>query len=135
VRLLEEASLIVHVGDFTSATVLAELRAFAPVAAVHGNMDDLELKAALPERLVVQAGGTRIGLVHDGGRAQGRSERLAAAFPDCGIVAYGHSHWPEIAREGRTWLVNPGSPTERRRAPAHTMAVLRDGHPELVRLD
>jgi putative phosphoesterase len=135
VRLLKQASLIVHVGDFTSATVLEELRGLGPVEAVHGNMDDTELKAALPERLVVDTGALRIGLVHDGGPAHGRSERLAGAFPECAIVAYGHSHWPEIGRVGDTWIVNPGSPTERRRAPGHTMAVVREGRPELVRLD
>jgi putative phosphoesterase len=135
VQLLERASLILHVGDFTSAETLAELRTFGQVEAVHGNMDDPALKAGLPERLVVEAGDARIGLVHDGGPAPGRPERLAAAFPACAIVVYGHSHWPELTRIGRTWIVNPGSATERRRAPAHTMAVVRRGRPELVRLD
>ena len=122
-------------GDFTSAAVLQDLQALAPVEAVHGNMDEPALKADLPAQRVVKAGGLRIGLVHDVGPAAGRSARLVAAFPGCDLIAYGHSHLPEVVREDRTWIVNPGSPTERRRAPGHTMAVLRSGRPELVRLD
>jgi putative phosphoesterase len=122
------------VGDFTAAGVLADLRALGPVQAVHGNMDDPALRAELPARCVVEAEGITIGLVHDGGPAAGRTVRLANAFSGCSVVAYGHSHMPEVAREGHTWIVNPGSPTERRRAPWHSMAVIRRGRPELVRL-
>ena len=67
---------------------------------------------------MVEVEGVRIGLVHDAGRREGRHERLAAAFPGCDAVAYGHSHIPELARHGEVWILNPGSPTERRRAPA-----------------
>jgi uncharacterized protein len=132
---LERADLILHVGDFTAASVLDELRAVAPVEAVHGNMDEPALRKLLPERLVVDAEGVRFGLVHDGGSAAGRHERLAALFPGCHVVAYGHSHVPEVTRAGETWIVNPGSPTERRRAPFHSLAVVADGEPQLVRLD
>ena len=134
-RLLEQAALIVHVGDFTARSVLEELRELAPVAAVYGNVDEPALRAELPERLVVEAEGVRIGLVHDAGPGTGRHERLRAWFPGCDVVAYGHSHLPELARSGGTWLVNPGSPTERRRAPGHTMAVVTQRAPELVDLD
>jgi putative phosphoesterase len=135
VELLRLASVIVHTGDLTAATVLDELAALAPVEAVHGNMDALELRGLLPERRVVEAEGLRVGLVHDAGPSAGRHERLAGWFPDCDLLAYGHTHLPEVARRGEAWIVNPGSPTERRRAPGHTMAVVRDGEPELVRLD
>jgi uncharacterized protein len=134
-ELLRQASLILHVGDFTAAAVLADLRALGPVQAVYGNMDDPALRAELPARRVVEAEGITIGLVHDGGPAAGRNARLATAFPGCSVVAYGHSHMPEVAQEGHTWIVNPGSPTERRRAPCHTMAVIHRGRPGLVRLD
>jgi predicted phosphodiesterase len=73
--------------------------------------------------------------VHDAGPAAGRSERLRVAFPGCDLVVYGHSHLPEISRSAGTWIVNPGSPTERRRAPSHTMAVVRGGVPDLVPLE
>jgi putative phosphoesterase len=97
-------------------------------------MDDRELKATLPERAVIEAEGHRIGLVHDGGPAAGRYERLRERFPGCDIVVYGHSHLPETVRAADIWVVNPGSPTERRRARAHTMAVLEAGVPHLVEL-
>jgi uncharacterized protein len=135
VRVLEQASLALHVGDVTSAAVLEALRAVVRVEAVRGNMDEAELKAALPERAVVEAEGLRIGLVHDPGPAQGRHERLVDWFPGCDVVAYGHTHLPEVTRHGDVWIVNPGSPTERRRAPGHSLAVLVDGEPRLVALD
>jgi uncharacterized protein len=87
----------------------------------------------LPERRVVQWGGLRIGVVHDPGPRSGRHERLLAWFPERHVVAYGHSHVPEVTRVGSVWIVNPGSPTERR-APGHTIAVLRGGEPVLVEL-
>lgn len=109
--------------------------AIAPVTAVHGNMDDAALRERLPARAVVEGEGRRIGVVHDAGPMTGRYERLAGWFPDCDLIVYGHSHLPEVARHGPTWIVNPGSPTERRRAPGHTLAVIRHGTPELVNLD
>lgn len=137
-RLLRDAAVVVHTGDVTSAAVLAELARLAGVEEVHavlGNMDGHGLRGVLPHRRVVEAEGLRIGLVHDGGPRGGRHERLVGWFPRCDLVAYGHTHEPELARHGGLWVVNPGSPTERRRAPGHTMAVVRDGVPELVPLD
>ncbi len=133
-RVLEAADSILHVGDFTAASVLDELHRFAPVAAVHGNMDEPELRASLPDRSVAEAAGFRIGLVHDPGPPTGRAERLRAWFPGCRLIVYGHTHWPELAEDEHGWILNPGSPTERRRAPGHTMAVGRDGVPSLVQL-
>ena len=114
--------------------MLADLERFGPVTAVQGNMDDGELRAALPVRTTAEVEGLRIGLVHDGGPAAGRHERLREIFPDCDLVAYGHSHMPEVSQASGAWIVNPGSPTERRRAPEHTMMVIRDGEPVLVRV-
>jgi uncharacterized protein len=132
VRLLERADLILHTGDVTAASVLAELESFAPVAAVHGNMDERELQTSLPGRRVVAAEGLRIGLVHDARGAAGRHERLLEAFPGCDVIAYGHTHIPEMEKAGESWILNPGSPTERRRAREHTMIVLDGGEPTLV---
>jgi len=98
-------------------------------------MDEAALRAELPARLVVEAEGLRVGLVHDAGPAQGRHGRLLDAFPNCEVVAYGHTHLPEVTRAAASWIVNPGSPTERRRASAHTMVVIEAGEPELVSLD
>lgn len=138
VRRLETADLILHAGDFVAASVLDELRRLAPVEAVAGNMDAAELMDVLPERRVVEAGDVRIGMIHVPGPAMGRGQRLAAAFPGCDAVVYGHTHVPEVARVGPVWILNPGSPTERRSAPAHSMLMLdidgRELRPELVTL-
>ena len=95
-------------------------------------MDDDGLRSALPVRTTAELEGLRIGLVHDGGAVVGRHERLRELFAGCDVVAYGHSHMPEVSRVEGVWILNPGSPTERRRAPGHTMIVIRDGEPELV---
>ena len=121
---LREADLILHAGDFVAVSVLDELRALAPVEAVHGNVDDAALRRALPEERVVEAGGVQIGMIHDAGRRIGREQRLALRFPGCQAVVYGHTHLPQVERAGGVWILNPGSPTDRRRARARTMLVL-----------
>ena len=130
--------MIVHGGDFVAPSVLDELRELGPVEGVYGNMDTPELRAVLPKEHVVEAGGARIGLVHIPGARAGREARLVARFPGCDAVIYGHTHVPQVERHGGTWILNPGSPTDRRRAPAHTMLVLRIAggaiEPELVTL-
>jgi uncharacterized protein len=132
---LEAAETILHVGDFTTSAFLEELRAFAPVHGVHGNMDEPGLRAELPERVVVEAEGLRVALIHDAGPAGGRHERLLAAFPGCDAIAYGHTHMPEVSEADGVWLLNPGSPTERRRAPGHSLILLESGVPQLVGLN
>jgi uncharacterized protein len=138
VRRVESADLILHAGDFVALSVLEELARFAPVEAVAGNMDAAELRQVLPERRVVEVGGARIGMIHVPGPAFGRGQRLASAFPGCDAVVYGHTHIPEVARFGNVWILNPGSPTERRGAPAHSMLMLEadsgELRPELVTL-
>jgi putative phosphoesterase len=122
---LRAADLILHAGDLVAASVFEQLEALGPpVHAVHGNMDEPALRERLPETLVVEAGGLRIGMIHDAGPSAGREERLIRRFPGCAAVVYAHSHIPHVARVGKTWILNPGSPTERRRAPSHTMLVL-----------
>lgn len=131
-ELLAAADLIVHTGDFITLATLRSLERLAPVAAVHGNADDAELRALLPSMRVVEHAGRRIGLVHDAGRVSGRHERLLDRFPGCDLIAYGHTHFPEVAQHGDVWIVNPGSPTERRRAPGRAMAVTDDEAPRIV---
>jgi putative phosphoesterase len=137
-RVLAKADVILHGGDVTGASFLVELRGLAPLHAVAGNMDDAELRATLPERLVVELPGARIGMVHDAGPRAGRAERLATAFAGCDAVVYGHTHVPETSRRGDLWILNPGSPTERRRSPTRSMLVLDVGtagiRPRLVEL-
>ena len=136
---LRAADLILHCGDFSALSVLEELQALGPpVQAVHGNADEPALRELLPKELVVEAGGARIGLVHIPGPAAGREERLVRRFPDCDAVLYGHTHLPQVERHGGVWILNPGSPTERRTGPFHSMLLLEVNggavSPELVRL-
>jgi uncharacterized protein len=136
---LVAADLILHAGDVASAGALDDLRSLGPaVRAVHGNADDETLRSSLPEELVVEAGGVRIGIVHIPGPSAGRERRLLARFPGCDAVLFGHTHLPLVDRQGDVWLLNPGSPTERRRGPFRSMLVLRIDQgrlePELVRL-
>ena len=130
--------MILHAGDFVETGIFTELSTFGPLEAVHGNMDDGELQRRLPRRRVVEAGEARIGMTHDPGQAQGRSKRLVSWFAGCDAVVYGHTHQPEVTRHGDVWILNPGSPTERRRAPIHTMLLLEVAgkaiSPELVAL-
>jgi uncharacterized protein len=136
---LRAADLILHAGDVVAESAFAELEALGPpVHAVHGNMDDAPLRERLPLRLVVEAEGLRIGMTHDPGPRAGREQRLAGRFPGCTAVVYGHTHEPQVGRAGDVWILNPGSPTERRRAPTHTMLVLEVEQggirPELITL-
>ena len=123
--MLRAADLILHGGDFVSKAFLDELRALGPpVEGVQGNMDEAALKESLPRERVVELDGARIGMLHNAGPRAGREARLAARFPDCGAVVYGHTHVPQVERFQHLWILNPGSPTERRSAPVHSMIVL-----------
>ena len=104
--------------------MLEELERYGPVEAVHGNMDEPALKETLPRERIAEVEDLRIGMVHIPGPRQGRAERLSARFPGCNAVIYGHTHVPEVTRRADVWILNPGSPTERRRAPEHTMLEL-----------
>jgi putative phosphoesterase len=139
VRLLGAADVILHGGDFVSMEFLEELKRIGPpVEGICGNMDEPALKAALPQQRVVEVGSVRIGMVHNAGPRAGREARLAARFEDCAAVVYGHTHLPQVERFQHVWVLNPGSPTDRRKAPTHTMLVLQISGsrltPELVTL-
>jgi putative phosphoesterase len=117
---LREADLILHGGDFSAVSVLEEMRAIGPpVQAVYGNADEPALRVLLPKELVLEIEGVRIGMVHIPGPAAGREERLVRRFPGCDAIVFGHTHLPLVHRAGGVWFFNPGSPTERRRGPAH----------------
>ena len=123
-ELLRGADAILHAGDLMTRAVLRELEALGPpVHAVHGNVDEAALRAELPEALTVEYGGVRIGMVHDSGQRGGRLARLRRRFPDAHAVVFGHSHIPFHEQAEDFQIFNPGSPTERRRAPDHTMGL------------
>jgi putative phosphoesterase len=118
------ADLILHGGDFTALEVLRDLEALGPpVAAVHGNVDSAEVRQRLPEARTVHADGARIGILHDAGPARGRLTRLRLRFPDADAVVFGHSHIPLHESGDGFQIFNPGSPTDRRRQPRHTMGI------------
>jgi putative phosphoesterase len=126
---LDGVGAVLHAGDVLDRDLLDELSGFAPVHAVLGN-NDHDLVGVLPETLLVEMAGVRIGLVHDPGPRAGREARLNRRFPDAAVVMFGHTHEP-CARAGvdGQLLFNPGSPTQRRRHPHHTFGLLelRDG--------
>jgi uncharacterized protein len=128
VERIAAADLLLHAGDFSTVEVLRELEAIGPpLLGVHGNVDSAELRRLLPAERVVQADGARIAMVHDAGPRAGRLERLRTRFGErADVVVFGHSHMPlhEQTEDGFQ-ILNPGSPTERRRAPAHTMGLIR----------
>ena len=116
--------MVLHCGDVVEPDLLRDLAAYAPVYAVLGN-NDVTLRGTLPERLVVELDGVRVGMVHDSGPTKGRAARVHRLFPDCDVVVFGHSHAPvdDPGVDGQ-WLLNPGSPTQRRMQPHPSFATL-----------
>jgi putative phosphoesterase len=123
---LRAADAILHAGDLTAVAVLELLESLGPpVHAVHGNVDEPELLMRLPAVRVVEADGARILMTHEAGPAAGRLERLRRRFApmEADAVVFGHSHLPLHEERDGFHIFNPGSPTERRRAPVHTMGL------------
>jgi putative phosphoesterase len=120
----DEADLIVHAGDWVSEGVLDELRRHGDVLGVWGNNDGADLRARLPEVARREIEGVRFAVIHETGDAKTRERRMPAAFPDTDVLVFGHSHIPwDTSAEGLR-LLNPGSPTDRRRQPHHTYMTL-----------
>lgn len=122
------ADLMLHAGDFVSVEVLRELEALGPpLACVHGNVDSAEVRRLLPAERVVAVEDARIAMVHDAGPSARRLERMRARYGGVAdAVVFGHSHLPQHERADDGFQIfNPGSPSERRRAAAHTMGVAR----------
>ena len=125
---LRGAELILLAGDVCTASVLEELSEYAPVRAVLGNNDGPDVEAwGAPETLELDVGGLRVGMIHDSGPRSGRVGRLRRRFPGCDLVVFGHSHIPMDVEVDGFRIVNPGSPTDRRREPHGTLAVMRVG--------
>ena len=119
---LERADLILHAGDLMDPRLLNELAAYAPVHAVRGNLDPPD--SGLPETLEFDLGGMPVAMIHDSGPKRGRRNRMRRRFPEARVVVFGHSHIPWLEDEGGLLLLNPGSPTDKRRQPDHTFALL-----------
>jgi len=125
-RAIEEADLVLHAGDWVEQALLDEMEARArALVGVHGNNDGPELRARLPEVAHTTVDGVRFAVVHETGPARGREERCAAAYGGVDVLVFGHSHipWDTTASTGLR-LLNPGSPTDRRRQPHCTYLTL-----------
>ena len=137
-ELFDGVDAIFHAGDFVSSQVLQELREVAPTHGVLGNCDSYDLAALVPAAASIDAGGMKIGMIHDSGSTEGRRRRMQAKFPGHRVVIFGHSHQPLIEDDGSLMLLNPGSACDPRRAKIPTVAILetRGGTPsaELIAL-
>lgn len=135
---VDAADVVIHAGDWVDAATLDLLEARSRrLIGVWGNNDGTELRARLPEVARAELGGLRFAVVHETGQATGREVRCDAAFPDTDVLVFGHSHipWDTVSPRGMR-LLNPGSPTDRRRQPACTYltAEVADGRLTDVRL-
>jgi hypothetical protein len=136
---VDVADVVFHAGDWVDEATLDLMRARArQLVAVYGNNDGPGLRARLPEVARVRVGGVRFAVVHETGPARGREERCAERFPDVDVLVFGHSHipWDSVAAPGGLRLLNPGSPTDRRRQPycTYMTAQAADGELSAVRL-
>lgn len=113
------ADVVVHAGDWVDEATLDLLEAASRhLVACWGNNDGPGLRARLPEVARVELDGLRLGVVHETGQKLRREERVDAAYPDLDVLVFGHSHIPwDTTTPGGTRLLNPGSPTDRRRQP------------------
>jgi uncharacterized protein len=133
IEILTCAEAVIHAGDLTSASVLDELGALCPtIHAVRGNVDEPALQQALPPTLEIEHCGRAIAVTHDAGPARDRLARLHSRFPRADAVIFAHSHLPLHEAEGGFQIFNPGSPTERRRAPRCSMGLLSCENGRLV---
>lgn len=124
---VDRADAVVHAGDWVSLAFFEELRGRASALhGVYGNNDGPELRAVLPEVARWEVEGVRFAAVHEMGQAKGREPRADTAFPDADVLVFGHSHipWDTTSPRGLR-LINPGSPTDRRRQPRASYAWVR----------
>ena len=121
---LRLADRILHAGDVCTAAVLAELAEYAPVTAVLGNNDGPDVAEwGAPRTAELDLDGLSVAMVHDSGAAAGRLTRLRRRFPSADLVVFGHSHIPLHEKREGFQIFNPGSPTDKRVQPRHTMGV------------
>jgi putative phosphoesterase len=128
---IEDADVVVHAGDWVDVALLDELEQRSRrLVGVYGNNDHGALRERLPEVARVELAGVRLAVVHETGDAAGRERRCAERFPDTDVLVFGHSHIPwDTTAPGGLRLLNPGSPTDRRRQPYPTYltAVVAEG--------
>lgn len=125
-KAVDEADVVIHAGDWVDLGLLEQLEDRAQtVIGVYGNNDGAELRARLPEVAAETIDSVRFSVVHETGSAAQREQRCEAAYPDTEVLVFGHSHipWDTTTPRGLR-LLNPGSPTDRRRQPRCTFMTL-----------
>lgn len=135
--IFKDVELILHAGDLVERSVLEELKAIAPVEAVAGNMDTIEIRQTLPAKKIVEIGRFRVGLIHGQGNIEGQKQRIRKEFDTVDLIVFGHSHIPFWGKVGDVLFLNPGSPTDKRWAPYNSVAVIEVGDElkaEIVRI-
>ncbi len=136
--LFRDVDLILHAGDIVSLSLLDELKAIAPVEAVAGNMDDIEVHAKLPHKKVLMLGKFKTGLIHGKFKIDIQKEMIRKEFDDVDLIVYGHSHTPFWGTMNGIYFLNPGSPTDTVHAPYNSVAILEVGNDlkaEIIRID
>ncbi len=127
---IDRVDVVVHAGDWVDEGLLDRLEDRARLlVGVWGNNDGPALRARLPEVARAVLGGVQFAVVHETGPAAGREARCAADYPDADVLVFGHSHipWDTTAASGLR-LLNPGSPTDRRRQPHATYLTVTAGN-------
>ncbi len=131
---VEAADVVIHAGDWVCTDLLDTFEArSARLVACWGNNDGPALRARLPERADVTLAGLRFTVVHETGSTSGRESRMARRYPDTDVLVFGHSHipWDSVTGSGLR-LLNPGSPTDRRRQPHCTYMTARVAEAALI---
>jgi putative phosphoesterase len=133
-----DADVVIHAGDWVSMSLYEDLLERSQrLIGCWGNNDGDDLRAVMPERADVTLGGVRFSVVHETGASKGREQRMSAAYPDVDVLVFGHSHipWDTVSESGLR-LLNPGSPTDRRRQPfcTYMTAEVADGELHSVAL-
>jgi uncharacterized protein len=131
---VDAADVVVHAGDWVDVALLDAIEQRADrLVGVYGNNDGADLRARLSEVASVDLGGVRLAVVHETGGREGRERRCAQRFPEADVLVFGHSHIPwDTTATGGLRLLNPGSPTDRRRQPVATYMTARIGRGRLV---
>jgi putative phosphoesterase len=135
---IEQADVVIHAGDWVSVELLDELESRSQrLIGCWGNNDGPVLRERLPEVARVSLDGLSVAVVHETGASRGREERCERAYPGVDLLVYGHSHipWDSTTPKGLR-LLNPGSPTDRRRQPfcTYQTAEINSGRLENVAL-
>ncbi|RWZ54733.1 metallophosphoesterase [Halobacillus fulvus] len=126
VRELNQTDLIIHAGDWQTLEVYEQLKSYAPVKGVSGNVDEEEVRKRFPEKEILEVNGKRIGIVHGHGEKKTTEKRVVEAFEgeQLDLIIFGHSHLPLLRFVKKTMLFNPGSLMDKRRLPSYSFGKL-----------